>query len=1174
MEVQNKKRTTGVKGKGKGKKTKTETKDTEPSDVEPGTSKQPTESKQDVSVDMDGPSVAIDLEDPQVQDEKPEKVKDDPSLKEQTSEVEEILPDENGGVQTLNKVSSSVAIDLEDPQVKNEVKEKDISPVKTEVVDTLEENDYEIPVITVEQNQQVKTTQQTEQSSEKQETESIDFSSINPEDYGLKVEDDDLPADFIYEPPPQTDLPDLYNLLASLEEGNGDLVTKDPPPSLFAIPEHIPSYSKISELRYEIEKGELQPYISRFDTDVKDDVVLLGKISLEEVQEEEKRLRDEHILYLEQESRLAREREEKLINREEQAKTRMATFVKDKRGDLARREELLRQKEKLMLDHVHKAFRRAESQLIGTLERRKGEVKTLYGDLMLADGQYGGSKGRRWKVDWNRTPQPIKINLKCIRGVKDKLPGGRYVMMASLYNRLGGHTMRWSKLKGQTWGGTTLPMFHEGNFYNTEMKINQSLFTVLPAKPSLRPGMILVFELFLLRGSVLPVDKVVAWGCFPICDGNFDVLEGKYKCSMLRSEMNLEIDKHEKMEELISSDINHWLSNLYFEVIKLPRYLAGQNEHEVELQFSSKLTNFPDRVQTGWDENKDGSDPIPGSVTDMGSASSSGTPSGSSGVISTNDTIVRSEATTSKVKLHNRHLQIGTTSRSSSTNIGSRIIKKDTRRPEDDDGDVSSEEEDEVKAIRRQGDFRPHQTMPGVYYKQYLNNPADEYFKRMYTMLPRTSVLAPRLKKKKLTHVEELEEHSFSVQAPFTGKGRFHHSGREKMGYIARQFLAEIGMSQWRSREFWGMLLLFLIFFFLRFTTHYFGQWLFLSALGIPINKFDFRPYTVDLNYQPTLLRTREEIGVVVLGPMMNILLFTLMVIFAWICPKIFGFFPDLFSKFVLTFGVLTFLDPLLILIVDCAMLRFYDQSTEPIADFAKLWWHFSRSQGSGLAGVFITLFLYTFVGLLSSSILYMYFLRLHNNGRMLDIFWRLHGKEENFFIPYDLEMSNEELAYVCHKAEMWRGEEGERRKVAVYDYIWEEEEVEESIWDENGVEKLEKKEGRKEVTTHVSIHTLHLDGLRELYRHFLRLPDGAIVEVFGDVSIPGMDKDMKTALEQGSKNLENLMGSQLSMSKVRGRQTVITRAGFTPGQSSPTPSETPSTSPSTVSSIEKKKIL
>ena len=67
---------------------------------------------------------------------------------------------------------------------------------------------------------------------------------------------------------------------------------------------------------------------------------------------------------------------------------------------------------------------------------------------------------------------------------------------------------------------------------------------------------------------------------------------------------------------------------------------------------------------------------------------------------------------------------------------------------------------------------------------------------------------------------------------------------------------------------------------------------------------------------------------------------------------------------------------------------------------------------------------------------------RLHNNGRMLDIYWRLHGEEDIFFVPYDLEVSNQELCYIHKKCEQWRGEEGERRKVSVYDYCWEEEPV------------------------------------------------------------------------------------------------------------------------------------
>ena len=57
---------------------------------------------------------------------------------------------------------------------------------------------------------------------------------------------------------------------------------------------------------------------------------------------------------------------------------------------------------------------------------------------------------------------------------------------------------------------------------------------------------------------------------------------------------------------------------------------------------------------------------------------------------------------------------------------------------------------------------------------------------------------------------------------------------------------------------------------------------------------------------------------------------------------------------------------------------------------------------------------------------------------------------------------------------------------------------MEDRVWDEDeGLgDKSADKDYKKEITTHVSIHTLHLDGLRELYRHFLRLPDGAIVEV------------------------------------------------------------------------------
>ena len=50
-------------------------------------------------------------------------------------------------------------------------------------------------------------------------------------------------------------------------------------------------------------------------------------------------------------------------------------------------------------------------------------------------------------------------------------PAGRYVLMVSLYDRLGGHVLKWSNLKGQQWGGATLPLQHDGEFFNIEIKV-------------------------------------------------------------------------------------------------------------------------------------------------------------------------------------------------------------------------------------------------------------------------------------------------------------------------------------------------------------------------------------------------------------------------------------------------------------------------------------------------------------------------------------------------------------------------------------------------------------------------------------------------------------------------------------------------------------------------------
>ena len=61
---------------------------------------------------------------------------------------------------------------------------------------------------------------------------------------------------------------------------------------------------------------------------------------------------------------------------------------------------------------------------------------------------------------------------------------------------------------------------------------------------------------------------------------------------------------------------------------------------------------------------------------------------------------------------------------------------------------------------------------------------------------------------------------------------------------------------------------------------------------------------------------------------------------------------------------------------------------------------------GNGIVGIPITIFIYLVEMMLAFTILYIYFLKVHNNGRLLDTYHRLHGDDDDFLVPYDLEIS------------------------------------------------------------------------------------------------------------------------------------------------------------------------
>ncbi|MBN3321004.1 OFCC1 protein, partial [Atractosteus spatula] len=956
----------------------------------------------------------------------------------------------------------------------------------------------------------------------------------------------------------------------------------------------------LSSLRQMVHDEVIPCYDEHFKECVQDDMIALGSLSLE------------------QEARSVKQKR-LMLGKEQERGKRLMSFLRGNKkvanciqnGEITFAVWLLTQ---LLL-----CFR-AESQLLKALKKQKGEVTAKYGELTESGTQSNGEQGLRWQVGWRKAPQPVEIQIRCLRGVRDKLPKGRYALRISLYSRLGGQVLRWSKIRDHQWAATTSSVGHGGNFYDSELQFTQSVFIVLPAPSEVQPEMILLFEMLSLPGENTPSSDLFGWGAFPVCDCRFEIVEGQFKCPLLRGQPDPAIDQFRKIEDLMSSDLDNWLCNLYFQVKKLPRCDPKHQEYEVTLQIPQACQS-PDSLYTCWVTKRHQKD------------------------CNTKESHLRSQFSLSP------HFGCSSASQQEQGNMWkklffyiSQLVTSSAGQPLTSHRDpythkgsipTGAEEVKQIYVLRQsQMKMKDMNYNPGAFLASAIHtvlrgSVADWMARRSYNRVNQRVVgawnradeqshpgeesgwnawqgrtdkyIEYRFKKKPAQKsksksaspchdgsasslqcgketaqcclcADELDEYRFSLQTQGANTGwdaipRSHalgheretqswHScggrsgrrGAEHTQFVLRALLSELGLSQWRSREFWLIMLLLTFIWFLRLYLHYCSQWLFLQAISVPVNKFQFCLHTVKVVYQNSLLHTREELAMVVVGPLTLNVVMLLMVLIRWGCQLIFGSLPSLLSKFIMAMGVWTVLDPLAVFAVDAILGHLAYSAEEPIADVMKLYWHFHRTGNSAVLGIMITLFLYVVLFICSCTTIYIYFLRLHNNGRILDVFLRLHSKEGAFFIPHDLELSNQELNYIVKKAEQWRGIHGERRKgpwlkptcshaprpgsriasqtcllllvlshqggdlrtalqwgvwgqqVAVYDYIWTKDPS--ASCDTSSCDPQRRSEApglpasQEEISTHVSVYTIHLSGLRKPYRQFLREPDGAIVEV------------------------------------------------------------------------------
>ncbi|KAM9839675.1 uncharacterized protein ofcc1 [Aulostomus maculatus] len=703
------------------------------------------------------------------------------------------------------------------------------------------------------------------------------------------------------------------------------------------------------------------------------------------------------------------------------------------------------------------------------------------------------------------TPQPVEVCVRCLRAIKDKLPRGLYTVSVVLHSRLGGPALTWSNKKEQRdWIVSTDPTEHQGRLIDTDLQINQNMFLILPAPFQLVPSMVLVFRLVALPGQSSHVSSVIGWGAFPVCVPSFGLVQGRYKTPLLRGEPNSRLDQFKKIEALISSDLDHWLCNMYFQVKRLPLGTSGLTEHSVSLQMP----------------------PISPTVMLQPEVHLKPQPPSGSKLIHSQSQVYPHPQPHASLSSRPGEPTVGHSHRGSPLHLSADSAHSSSSLPGKDSssGAISSNTGEKSDACREKAEG-------GIHYKKKPIKKTNSCGPSMSgsSAPPRQAdkqKMQPSMQK---LSTEEMEEYTFSLQTALSGPGSSRLSDQARLALC--MLPSELGLllprqqqvySSWRGcvQQLGLIMLLLALMWFVRLYLHYCSQWLFLQAIAVPVNKFQFHAHTVDLVYQSSLLHTREELAMVVVGPLtLNAVMF-LLVLIRWGCQQIFGSLPSFTSKFIMAQGVWTVLNPLAVFAVDAILGRLSYSPDRPVGDAAKLFWHFYRVDRSGAAGVIITLFLYAVIFLLSVTILGIYTLRFHNDGRMLDVFQRLTAKEGAYFIPQDMELSNQELSDIVKKAEQWRGFNGERRKVAVYDYVWTAEDP--LVGSENPIDGSHRESSQPplpegETSTHVAVYTLYVSGLKQRYRHFLRQPDGAIIEVIGNME--GEDAAARVVPFQGQRS-------------------------------------------------------
>lgn len=303
-------------------------------------------------------------------------------------------------------------------------------------------------------------------------------------------------------------------------------------------------------------------------------------------------------------------READIISREKDARDRVIQLQFEREHKVEAVRDAISANLANLEPKLRRAFMRREEHLRRTLAKQDAQIREEFG-VLHEDNSYSA---RKLIIDTShKVPQKVALRIDVLRGVKDKLPRGKYRVGIYVLDELAGTRLVHFDANKE---GKTAPekgtienelswsrqFDHKGRFDSFEASVHDSVVIICPPRRHIARSNVFVLEIFRCSDrDPSKVQSIVGWSVLPMINAEGNLCQGQFKLPVLKGAYSASFDRYFKIEKAMSHDIDCWLCNAYIHVEPVSRLLSKSNgsrlSHDDDLKVTMEMDfshNFED----------------------------------------------------------------------------------------------------------------------------------------------------------------------------------------------------------------------------------------------------------------------------------------------------------------------------------------------------------------------------------------------------------------------------------------------------------------------------------------------------------------------------------------------------------------------------------------------------